>query len=572
MKSLLVLLVLVLWSVVSGQTIVEKEDHEKDYYHRANGLSKQGLKKNVPEEETTSEYWTSTAQSTLEKKLEEATESPKKAKNVIFFIGDGLSPQTISATRMYLGNENEELSFEKFPHLGQAKTYCVNRQVPDSACTGTAYLSGVKINYGMLNVAASIARSTCEYEKSEETEIFGIMKWAQDAGKATGVVTNTRITHASPAAAYAQSATRSWESDADVVASRCDPEKTIDIARQMVENEVPGKFKVILGGGRREFLPSGFSDEENYAGRRLDGRNLIEEWVKNHEVLGETRYVWNKTELMDVDTSKTDYLMGLFEGSHMRYNVQVQQGNEHDKEPSLEEMTQVAIEMMQKHEEGYVLFIEGGQIDLAHHSTYARISLDETAEYSKAIAKARSMTSEEDTLIVVSADHSHTMMYNGYTKRGQDVLGIADISNRDYLPFATLSYANGRGYEDTYTPENRAIRQDISDFNFNSISRRYPATAPLDSETHGAEDVNVYASGPFSHIFVGNYEQNTIPHLMAYAAGIGAYFEEEETTTTPGPGTSTTMGVSTTTEDDGAHAVMISIPLLLLAILVGLLN
>ncbi|XP_055599306.1 membrane-bound alkaline phosphatase-like [Uranotaenia lowii] len=530
----LALVVLILGSeafkIVNKQ---DEKDREKDSYHPSHVTSAEKDFDNVPEEERTSEFWNNGAQTTLKEKLSKRKQPiAQRPKNVIFFIGDGLSPQTIAATRMYLGNENEALSFEKFPYLGQAKTYCVNRQVPDSACTGTAYLSGVKINYAMLNVAASIPRSTCEYQKSNETEIYGIMKWAQEAGKATGIVTNTRVTHASPAAAYAQSASRSWESDANVVASRCDPSRTIDIARQLVENDVPSKFKVILGGGRREFRPNGYLDEENYAARRLDGRDLIKEWVGKHEALGETRYVWNRTELMDVDASKTEYLMGLFEGSHMRFNVQNQAGNRPELEPTLEDMTQKAIEMLQKYDDGYVLFIEGGQIDLAHHATYARISLDETAEYSKAIAKARSMTSEEDTLIVVSADHSHTMMYNGYPDRGQDVLGIAGISSQDRLPYTTLSYANGPGWANTYTPENRAIRQDISDFNFNSISLQYPATVPLDSETHGAEDVNVYASGPYSHIFVGNYEQSALPHLMAYASGIGAYLERDDDNTT----------------------------------------
>lgn len=247
---------------------------------------------------------------------------------------------------------------------------------------------------------------------------------------------------------------------------------------------------------------------------------------------------------MEINLDKTDYLLGLFEASHLKYNLQVQQQNAMDMEPSLSELTEIAIKMLQKSEEGYILFVEGGLIDLAHHDTRARIALDETAEFSKAIERARKLTSEEDTLIVVSSDHSHTMTYNGYTvsnciifgdipltktlisqKRGQDILGIADISERDGLPYTTLSYANGPGYADTYKSDNLAERIDITNVDFTQMNQRYLATAPLSSEAHGGEDVSVYTSGPLSHIFVGNYEQSTLPHLMAYASGIGEYYE-----------------------------------------------
>lgn len=520
------LAVLCLLAVVEAQILVEKSEPapEKDHYHSRNHLPTKFEKNAFTEEETHSKFWVDSAQNTLNNKLNQK-KSTTKAKNVIFFIGDGMSPQTVAATRVYQGNENEYLSFEKFPYLGQAKTYCVNRQVPDSACTGTAYFSGVKVNYGMLNVVASIPRYTCDYEKNNSTELDGLMKWAQDAGKATGIVTNTRITHASPAASYAKSATRGWENDAEVVSDKCDPEKTIDIATQMVHSEVPKNYKVILGGGRRNFRPTDVTDEEGSRGYRTDGKDLIEEWAAVHKDMGVASYVWNREGLLGTNLEKTDYLLGLFEASHLKYNLQVQQQNVGSVEPTLAELTEVAIKMLQKSDEGYVLFVEGGLIDLAHHDTRARIALDETVEFSKAIERARKLTSEEDTLIVVSSDHSHVMTYNGYTKRGQDVLGIADISDKDGLPYTTLSYANGPGYADTYQSGNPAERIDITNVDYSQMNQRYQATAPLSSEAHGGEDVNVYSSGPLAHIFVGNYEQSTLPHLMAYAAGIGQYYE-----------------------------------------------
>ncbi|XP_055619748.1 alkaline phosphatase-like [Toxorhynchites rutilus septentrionalis] len=474
--------------------------------------------------ETTSAFWQQKAQNILASKLAE-TPVRAKAKNVIFFIGDGMSPQTIAATRMYLGNENKMLAFDEFPYLGTARTYCVDRQVPDSACTASAYLSGVKVNYGTINVGASVPRYSCAYNRTE-AEFLGLLKWAQDNDMATGVVTTTRITHATPAGTYASTADRDWEDDSYVRKAGCDPSQYPDIADQLVNGEVGKRIKVILGGGRRHFYSSTQRDEENSPGSRADGRNLVNEWLSQHSDWAE--YVWNQTSLQAVNVDNTSHLLGLFESSHCLYNLEIDEGNLQASEPKLSEMVVVAVKMLRKSESGFFLFVEGGRIDTAHHETRPRLALEETAEYSKAIGLARQMTSVEDTLIVVSSDHSHTMTYNGYQTRGNDILGIADISDIDELPYTTLSYANGEGYFVAYTPDNLAERADISGLDFSDFHSQYPATVPRDSETHGGEDVAVYASGPMAHIFRGNFEQNVIPSLIAYAAEIGPFAGTEQ--------------------------------------------
>lgn len=95
----------------------------------------------------------------------------------------------------------------------------------------------------------------------------------------------------------------------------------------------------------------------------------------------------------------------------------------------------------------------------------------------------------------------------------------------DKLPFFTMSYANGMGYYNTYE-RNTGERQDVSAYKTVDAELKYAATVPLSSETHGGDDVGVFASGPMSHLFIGNYEQNVIPILMSYAAEIGDYYEE----------------------------------------------
>lgn len=116
----------------------------------------------------------------------------------------------------------------------------------------------------------------------------------------------------------------------------------------------------------------------------------------------------------------------------------------------------------------------------------------------------------------------HVILYSQL--RGSDVLGLSGFNGDDKLPYPTLSYANGMGYYNTY--KESGGRTDLTNTNFSDPRLRYIATVPLDSETHGGEDVGIYASGPRSEMFIGNYEQSFIPMLMAHAAQIGPYDSE----------------------------------------------
>lgn len=136
-------------------------------------------------------------------------------------------------------------------------------------------------------------------------------------------------------------------------------------------------------------------------------------------------------------------------------------------EPTLEEMTETAIKVLSKGDKGFYLFVEGGLIDWAHHENLAHLALDETVMLSKAVQKALDMTSREDTLIVVSSDHSHTMTLNGYPYRGSNILGHPKISNRDKMPYSSLSYANGPS--STNYNESSGTRRNLTNDNFSKF-------------------------------------------------------------------------------------------------------
>ncbi|CAK1587351.1 unnamed protein product [Parnassius mnemosyne] len=436
------------------------------------------------------------------------------------FLGDGMSVPTLTAARTLMGQrdnrpgEESQLAFEAFPTVGLAKTYCVNAQIADSACTASAYLCGVKANRGTIGVTAAVPRFHCVAAEEEQHQLSSIAAWALEDGRDAGIVTTTRVTHASPAGAYAHTAARDWESDADARVDCGTDAVQRDIAHQLVHSYPGNQFKVILGGGRREFLPDTVIDEEGTPGRRSDGKNLIEQWqVDKISRNVSYQYVWNRDQLMSAVESQPDYLLGLFEGSHMQYHMQANKTTE----PSLAELTEAAIKALSRNEKGFFLFVEGGRIDHAHHDNLVHLALDETIELSAAVARATELLSEEDSLIVVTSDHAHVMSINGYTYRGGDILGPSDDLGDDGIPYMTLSYSNGPGYR----PYSNGVREDVTKYDYHDIEFLAPAAVPLESETHGGDDVAVFARGPQHQMFSGLYEQSQLPHLMAYAACIG---------------------------------------------------
>lgn len=157
--------------------------------------------KRANEAELNSDYWKTVARKVVDDNLKKE-KSHKIAKNIILFLGDGLSVTTTTATRSFLGDTNKSLAYENLPFVGMSKTYCVDRQVADSACTSTAFLCGVKANYQTIGVNAKVFYKDCDAGQVEENRTPSIAKWAIEAGKAAGLVTNMRVTHASPVKYY----------------------------------------------------------------------------------------------------------------------------------------------------------------------------------------------------------------------------------------------------------------------------------------------------------------------------------------------------------------------------------
>ncbi|KAL1381187.1 hypothetical protein pipiens_003457 [Culex pipiens pipiens] len=241
-------------------------------------------------EEHDPNYWNHQAHELLFEKKDYTMQKINIAKNIMVFVGAGMSPATVTAARTFAGAENETFAFEKMKWSGNARTYCVDSRVPDSACAGTAFLTGVKSNLGTVAMHPTVKRGDCVATSDKVKQLESIAKWALDAGKVVGFATTSRVTAGSSAALYGHSADARWENDADVTAAGCNPAEVRDIAYQLIHGEVGKRFTVIFGGGRKNFIPSTATDASGARGLRADGKNLIEEW-KQSKTTGNAVYI-----------------------------------------------------------------------------------------------------------------------------------------------------------------------------------------------------------------------------------------------------------------------------------------
>jgi len=412
-----------------------------------------------------------------------------------------------------------------------AKTYNTNQQTPDSAGTMTAMMTGVKTKAGVISVDQTVYRGNCASSRGKAMVTF--LEQAEMAGKATGVVTTARLTHATPAATYAHSPERNWEDDHDLTAE-AKANGCKDIARQLIEFPYGDGIEVALGGGRRSFWPQNLPDPEdtNKSGERDDGRNLTEEWVQRHP---DAAFVWNKEQFDAIDPGETRHLLGLFDRSHMKYEADRE--TDTGGEPSLAEMTDKALDILSRNPGGYFLMVEAGRIDHGHHAGNAYRALTDTIELAEAVKLALSKVDPEETLIIVTADHSHVFTIAGYPTRGNPILGkvVGNDSHgepkgdferaADGMPYTTLSYANGRGFAMLDTGGDIRYREPIAAGRVADLSAidtadegfHQEAMVPRGSETHAGEDVAIYATGPGAYLVHGVQEQNVIYHVMARA-------------------------------------------------------
>ncbi|AUJ63303.1 alkaline phosphatase [Aestuarium zhoushanense] len=482
-------------------------------------ISTSAMAQELPELQTSSEWFTQGQETIAEIIARERNEG--RAKNVILMIADGNGVGTNYATRLYVGQqlgmlgEENVLPYETNDfYNGIVKTYNINAQTPDSAPTAGAMNTGVKQRFNLINLGGDAIHNDCSTVAGNELKTFAEI--ATERGMSVGIVSTARLTHATPAAVFSKTANRNWE---DEVPEGCTAQT--DIASQMINGMTSGMIDIALGGGSRYFTPKGDMTPNGGTGHRPDGVDLI----------GQARdagiqYASNLEELNALDMSQP--ILGLWTDSHTSYEA-----DRPATEPSLLDMTRTAIDFLSQNEDGFYLEIEAGRVDHANHAgNFARTAADGMI-WTQAVALADEMTNDEDTLIIVTADHEHAIAFNGYCGRGTPIQGLCfQIAKEgeihsdelalaaDGKPYSVITYTNGAGTvlkQEEGSNDFTGSRPDVTQEEAMDLDYLQQALIPMESETHSGEDVAVYAKGPWAHLVDGTIEQNLIFHVMNHA-------------------------------------------------------
>lgn len=446
-------------------------------------------------------------------------------KNVIFFLGDGMGMTTMTAARIYSVGEDGELTMDTLPETAFVKTFSNDAQVTDSAPSMAAYMTGVKMNNEVISMSSNTVAvppvadangnmlgNNCG--SSNGTPVTTLAEIAKSKGLSVGVVTTTRITHATPATTYAHICHRDLEND---------------IATALVPggagfNTALGSkgLDVVLGGGSQFFTP--FAN----GGKRTDGRDLIAEMQANGY-----SYATNASQLNAINPATTTRLFGLFKASHMSYDLD----RAATSEPSLAEMTSKAMDVLASNKNGYFLMVEGGRIDHALHETTAKKALQDTVAFDNAIKAAIDKVKLTDpqllnTLIVVTADHDHTLVLNGYAKRtGKTTTAVPGVlglvlnyvtgvatPDADGKPYTIIGFGNGENRVNGA----RSTMPSLDDATISANTYHQEAAIPTNagSETHGGTDVFLGAIGKGADNFHGTIENIKVFDLVRTASGL----------------------------------------------------
>ncbi|MEM7693188.1 MAG: alkaline phosphatase [Pseudomonadota bacterium] len=464
--------------------------------------------------------WYQQAQEALEARLANEPNT-SRALNVILFVADGNGVGTNYASRLFAGQSAGGLGdeylqpFETFPNVALIKTYSTNGQTPDSAPTASAMNSGIKTKNDLINVTEDAVVGDCAAGLENGVRTFAEIVAGE--GKSVGVVSTARITHATPAAVYARTADRDWEDSSEIPADCAQA----DIATQLIEQMKSGVIDIALGGGRRHFLPDDMTDVEGEPGRRNDGRNLISE----AEQMG-AQVVFGSDDFAALSAPGNAPILGLFEPSHMLYEA------DRRGEPSLAEMTEAAIASLSANDQGFYLQVEAGRVDHANHAGNLYRTVTDGKAFADAVAKAMEMTSVEDTLIIVTADHEHALAFNGYCGRGSSVVGLCQeiddagiealdepALGEDGKPYTVAGFLNGPGsvLKEQADGQWSGSRPELTEAEATAPDYLQQAVVPRSSETHSGEDVALFARGPWAHLFGGVMEQNEIFAVMNHA-------------------------------------------------------
>jgi alkaline phosphatase len=305
-----------------------------------------------------------------------AADSPKY---VFYMIGDGMSTAQRQITEYYLQEKkkdpNYHLAINSMPVVGIITTQASNSLVTDSAAAGTALATGEKTDNGVIGLTP------------DGIKLHTLLEGAKKQGKATGLITTTRLTHATPATFVAKNKNRDAENE---------------IANDYVNSGVD----FLAGGGYRHFITGEGS-------KRTDNHNLVDDFKNN----GYQIFVGEEStqSFLNYKPKADQQVFALFTKSHLPYAIDRVEG----KTPSLSQMTQKGIDLLSKDKDGFFLMVEGGRIDHAAHANDVAGVIGDTIAFDEAVQSTLAFYKKhpKETLIVVVGDHETGGMGLGMGKQ-----------------------------------------------------------------------------------------------------------------------------------------------------------
>jgi alkaline phosphatase len=465
------------------------------------------------------------------------TNAAATQKNVIFFLGDGMGITTLTAARIYSVGETGNLTMDTLPETAFVKTYSNDAQVTDSAPSMAAYMTGVKTNNEVISMTpdtvatppsadanGNLGINNCQ--TSNGKSVPTLLELAKAKGWKVGSITTTELTHATPAATFSHICNRNAQY---AIAAQLTP------GGSGFNSALNDGVDVLMGGGLNHFTP--YVAATNAKGR-ADGRDLTAE-------LAAQGYVVAKTKADMLAAANDKKLIGLYsKTSHLEYDLdrqaQVTAGTGNGvTQPSLAEMTTKAMDVLSYDPNGnrksYFLMVEGGRIDHALHSTNAKRALQDTVAFDNAIKAAIDKARLSDpnlanTLIVVTADHDHTLVLNGYAARtgkttatNPGVLGLVKNyvtglfdKDADSQPYSIIGFGNGESRNAT------RVGLNLTEATTGADNYHQEATIEVGagSETHGGTDVFLGAIGMGADTFHGSIDNTKVFTLVKTAAGL----------------------------------------------------
>lgn len=385
--------------------------------------------------------------------------SAKVADSAILFIADGMGPSLVTGARIWKGGVDSKLNMEKFPVVGIAKVYSADSYITDSAAAATTLATGIKTYNG--SIGKSYAKTDPTKKSQDLKTIFDV---AIQAGKSVGIVTTTRVTHATPASFYAHAKSRDEE---------------IKIGEYIKDS----RLDFILGGGKKRFSNSE-KDKLKKAGWKII------------------------TKRSELNKSTSKKVLGLFNRDHLSFSISRKKKS---TEPTLKEMTKWGIKRLSKNKKGYLLIVEGGRIDHAAHVSQAKKAFGDVVAFDNAIGSSLKLVGP-GTLVVVTADHNTGgVSLNGYGQRHdvkKDVLlGKAFARGKVEKKRTFISWATG--------PRQKESNIEMHDDNFH-----HKSAYEMKIATHTATDVYVLSKGNGQNLFGGFMENSEIPKRILKAMGL----------------------------------------------------